>query len=286
MPAEEGSMHFLHSIHRFCSNAKNAFASKARILPPTRAGTYRYIDPKAFAIEDSSKILQTLGANQSLLKINRVVSDKMVTIIDSQMVQGMAKGTLTREEWDKKYMKADALYIYQLGCSLAERAAKETEKDRTHMMELAEMFLGYGKHFERLKKYGLSSADMLMSRECDEHIAFLSKETSINEFYVAILTDMIPYVVFSNYLLQSIGSSDNNPWEEYARKYGDLNNHYAKDKLGKTIKIVNEILVKRKIDNNTAESIFQNGFTFEDWFIRNAFSDGFNIKPLTRIERS
>ena len=254
-------MHFLHSIHRFCSNAKNAFASKARILPPTRAGTYRYIDPKAFAIEDSSKILQTLGANQSLLKINRVVSDKMVTIIDSQMVQGMAKGTLTREEWDKKYMKADALYIYQLGCSLAERAAKETEKDRTHMMELAEMFLGYGKHFERLKKYGLSSADMLMSRECDEHIAFLSKETSINEFYVAIL-------------------------EEYARKYGDLNNHYAKDKLGKTIKIVNEILVKRKIDNNTAESIFQNGFTFEDWFIRNAFSDGFNIKPLTRIERS
>jgi len=155
-------MHFLHSIHRFCSNAKIAFASKAGILPPTRAGTYRF---------------------------------------------------------------------------------NETEKDRMHMMELAEMFLGYGKHFERLKKYGLSSADTLMSRECDEHIAFLSKETSINEFYVAILTDMIPYVVFSNYLLQSIGSSDNNPWEEYAIKYGDLNNHYAKDKLGKTIKIVNEILV-------------------------------------------
>jgi thiaminase len=264
---------------RFRSKTKIAAASTVCLWPLAQNAAYQYIDPQKFAIEESAKILRHLGANDSLIKVNRVVSDIMAAILESDMVQGMAKGTLTREEWDKKYMRADALYIYQLGCSLAERANIESENDNGLMRELAEMFLGYGRHFERLKKYGLSADDTLICPECDEHISYLTKKTSIDEFYLAILTDMIPYVVFSNYLLHSIGSSDNNSWQEYANKYGDLNNQYAKDKLGKTIQIANNILASRKIDSQTTEKIFQNGFAFEEWFIRNAFSEGFNIKP-------
>lgn len=242
--------------------------------------TYRYIDPSTFSAEQSSKILRNLGASAPLLRVNMVASKKMTSIINSQMVQRMAKGTLSKEEWDRKYMRADALYIYNLGRALAMRAAKENEKDSLSLMEFAKMFLGYGKHFARLKKYGLSETDTLVSPECDQHIDFLSKNTSIHEFYFAILTDMIPYVVFSNYLLHSIGLIDDNPWKDYAKKYGDLNNKYAKENLGKTIQIANEILLSQKIDITTAEKLFQDGFSFEEWFIRKAFSEGFNIKTL------
>jgi thiaminase len=272
-------MHFSHSIHRFTFSVKVVLFSTICLLPPKQAVAYRYINPREFSIEQSAKILRNLGASDSLIKVNRTVSDTMTAIIESQMVQGMAKGTLTREEWTKKYMKADVLYIYNLGHALATRATNETEKDSVNVMELAEMFLGYGKHFERLKRYGLSAKDTLVSPECDKHITFLSKNTSIDEFYLAILTDMIPYVVFSNYLLHSIDSTDDNPWKEYARKYGDLNNKYAKEKLGKTIQIANKILMHRKIDSDTAHKLFRRGFAFEEWFIRNAFSEGFNIKP-------
>lgn len=263
---------------RLISRAKIVLFSTVSVLPATQGIAYKTIDPREFSLEQCPKILQNLGASDSLLKINRVASEKMTEIIESQMVQRMAKGTLTKEEWDRKYMRADALYIYNLGRALAVRATNEKEKDSLNLMEFAEMFLGYGKHFERLKKYGLSSKDTLVSPECDRHIDFLSKNTSINEFYLAILTDMIPYVIFANYLLHSIDPIDNNPWMEYAKKYGDLNSKYAKDKLGKTIQIANEILMNRKIDINTAEKLFQDGFAFEEWFIRNAFSDGFNIK--------
>ncbi len=235
-------------------------------------------------MEQSPKILQSLGASDSLLKVNMVASEKMTAIIESQMVQRMAKGTLSKEEWDRKYMRADALYIYNLGRALATRALNEEEQDSLNLREFAEMFLGYGEHFERLKKYGLSSKDTLVSPECDKHIGLLSKTTSIDEFYFAILTDMIPYVVFANYLLRSIGPVDDNPWREYAIKYGDLNNKYAKEKLGKTIQIANDILRSRKIDVNTAEKLFQDGFAFEEWFIRNSFSEGFNIKPVSETD--
>jgi thiaminase len=252
-----------------------ALVSTISILP-TQAIAYTYINPRVF-VKQSPEILRNLGASDSLLKINRVASEKMTEILESQMVQGMAKGTLSKEEWDRKYMRADALYIYNLGRALAIRAANENEQDSVHVRDFAEMFLGYGKHFERLKKYGLSAQDRLVSPECDQHIDFLSKRTSINEFYLAILTDMIPYVIFSNYLLHSIDPNDNNPWEEYAKKYGDLKNKYAKEKLGKTIQKANEILMHRKVDANTAQKIFLNGFGFEAWFIRNAFSNGFTI---------
>lgn len=240
---------------------------------------YKYVNPKDFSKEQSPQILKKLGANDSLLKINRLASDKMTNILESHMVQAMAKGTLTKDDWEKKYMRADALYIYKLGQELAERAKKETEKDRSNVMEFANMFLGYGKHFEKLKKYGLSANDKLDCQECDEHINILSRKTSIKEFYISILTDMIPYVVFANYLLNSIEPSDNNPWIEYANKYGDLNNKYAKEKLGKTIQIANEILANKEIEQGTAEKLFLEGFTFEEWFIKNAFSQGFRIIP-------
>lgn len=262
--------------NRLISCAKIALFSTVSVLPATPTLAYRYIDPRSFAEKQSPKILRSLGASDSLLKISSMMSDKMTKIIDSQMVQGMAKGELSPEKWDKEYMRADFLYIYNLGRALAVRAAKENENDRVKVMEFAEMFLGYDKYLERLKKYGLSAEDILVSPECDQHIDFLSKTTSIHEFYIAILTDMIPYVIFANYLLHSI--DPDNPWITYAKKYGDLNNKYAKEKLGKTINIANEILKNHKVDLNVAEKLFQEGFSFEEWFIRKAFSEGFNIK--------
>ena len=133
-----------------------ALVSTISILP-TQAIAYTYINPRVF-VKQSPEILRNLGASDSLLKINRVASEKMTEILESQMVQGMAKGTLSKEEWDRKYMRADALYIYNLGRALAIRAANENEQDSVHVRDFAEMFLGYGKHFERLKKYGLSNA--------------------------------------------------------------------------------------------------------------------------------
>lgn len=267
-------------VRHFCKTATLALASSACLLSPSRGIAYQYIHPKTFSVEESPRILRQLGANESLLKVNRVASDKMTAILESSMVQGMAKGTLTKDEWSRKYMKADVLYIYKLGQELATRSEKEGEADKANVLDLAEMFLGYGKHFDRLKKYGLSEGDILVSPECDAHIALLSRETTMKEFYISVLTDMIPYVVFSNYLLHSIEPSDNNPWLEYAQKYGDLNNKYAKEKLGKTIRIANEILANDEVEAKVAESLFSEGFSFEEWFIRNAFSKGFIIKPV------
>lgn len=267
---EEGSA--MLPLQRFCATARSALTSTARLFHPSQLPT--------FSIGQSDKILQTLGANDALLQLNRTASDKMVRIITSDMVQGMAKGTLNKEDWDTKYMKADVLYIYNLGQALTKRAENESEKDRSTMVELATMFLGYGKHFERLKKYGLSHNDILMSHECNEHIKFLSKEVSIKEFYVAILTDMVPYVVFANHLLHTIDPLSKNPWIEYAKKYGDLNSKYAKGRLAKIIEIANPILENNEVDSGTAEKLFEKGFAFEEWFIRNAFSTGFTIEHV------
>lgn len=264
---------------RFYRATTIALASSVFLFPPAAARAYRSIEPKSFALEQSVHILTALGANPQMLKLNTRVTKQMTQLLQSQMVQGMAKGTLTKEEWETKYMKPDVLYIYKLGHSLAERAKQENEEDRARIMEMAEMFLGYGKHFERLKKYGLSQNDKLESPRCDAHIALLSQKTTMPEFYVSILTDMIPYVVFANYLLHSIESADQNPWIEYARKYGDLNNKYAKEKLGKMIQVANEILAKGAVGEKRAEELFIEGFSFEEWFVRHAFTKGFRIVP-------
>lgn len=273
------SYHGTHMTRRFYHTTKIALASFALLLPPAKATAYKYIEPKKFATEQSAQILKTLGANDSLLEVNARVSDQMTHIIKSRMVQGMANGTLTKDEWEEKYMRPDVLYIYRLGQALAERAKNEKKEDQSHVMEMAEMFLGYGKHFERLKKYGLQANDKLVSPECDEHIALLSQKTSIHEFYISILTDMIPYVIFANYLLNSIEPADNNPWIEYAKKYGDLNNKYAREKLSKIIQVANGILANNEVTSDKAEKLFAEGFSFEEWFIRHAFSKGFQIVP-------
>lgn len=244
---------------------------------PTKSLAYKYIEPKEFVSRQSTQILKTLGADKHLITLNTRVCHQMTHIIQSYMVQGMATGTLTKDEWEKKYMKPDVLYIYRLGQALEERARYEKKEDQFHVKQMAEMFLGYGKHFERLKKYGLHIQDKLISSECDEHILLLSRQTSIQEFYISILTDMIPYVVFTNYLLQSIELSDKNPWIEYAKKYGDLNNKYAKEKLGPLIQVANRILANHEVSNHKAEKLFVEGFNFEEWFIHNAFSSGFQI---------
>jgi thiaminase len=271
-------MLFSSPMRLFCQTTRMAVASSFCLLAPSGALAYKYIHPSEFSIHQSSEILKSLGANDSLLKVNRVVSDKMTEIIASDMVQGMAMGMLTQDEWNRKYMRADALYIYRLGQELAIRAKYEKEAD--NIMVIADMFLGYGKHFDRLKRYGLSATDTLVCPECDEHIEWLCQGTSIKELNVAILTDMIPYVVFANYLLNSIEPEDQNPWLDYAKKYGDLNNKYAKEKLGITIQIANKILANQEISEETAEKLFDKGFSFEAWFIRNAFTKGFTITPF------
>jgi thiaminase len=271
-------MHFTCPVRYFCRSTRIALAASSLcLLPSTPAKAYQHIDPKKFSVEESPRILKKLGAHAPLLKVNKLVTDQMSRIIASPMVQGMARGTLTREEWDEKYMRADVLYIYKLGQELAERSKKEQEPDRSNVMEFAEMFMGYGKHFDRLKRYGLSPSDSLVSQECDDHIELLSRRTTMDEFYISILTDMLPYVVFSNYLLQSIEPADQNPWYEYAKKYGDLNNKYAKERLGKTVRIANEILATHKVSEPLAETLFIEGFSFEEWFIRQAFEQGFQI---------
>lgn len=274
--------HDTSRMRRFYRTTSIALASSAFLFSPAGARAYQHIDPSHFVKEQSPKILSNLGANASMLKLNAQVNDQMTRLIQSHMVQGMAKGTLKKEEWETKYMKPDVLYIYQLGQSLRERAKKENEEDCERVMEMADMFLGYGKHFQRLKKYGLSSDDKLVSPRCDEHIALLSQKTSPQEFYVSILTDMIPYVVFANYLLHSIEPSDQNPWMEYARKYGDLNNKYAREKLGKMIQVANQILAKGELANERAEELFVEGFSFEEWFVQHAFKQGFHIEPTTQ----
>lgn len=270
-------MRLSFSMRSIRQTTRMAFASSICLLSPAGGMAYNYINPREFSTHQSPQILSKLGANDSLLKVNRVAMDKMTAIIESPMVQGMAKGTLTKEEWERKYMRADALYIYKLGQRLSIRAQKEKDADRLAIMEIADMFLGYGKHFDRLRKYGLKATDRLVCQECDDHIALLSEGTSIKEFHVAILTDMIPYVVFANYLLNSIEPSDQNPWLEYAMKYGDLNNKYAREKLGNTIKVANGILANKEVSEATAEKLFIKGFSFEEWFIRNSFTKGFTI---------
>lgn len=272
-------MFIINSIRRFSTKAM-----VASLLIPGAVGAHKHISPHQFVYEQCPKILTELGANQSLIKINHVVDDKMTKILESTMVQGMAKGTLSKDEWNQKYMKPDVLYIYNLGQSLATRVTKEEDRHKPVVKEIADMFLGYQKHFEKLKKYGLSPEDALISPECDEHISFLAKDTSINEFYVAILTDMIPYVVFSNYLLKSIEPADNNPWIEYAEKYGNLENKYAKDRLAKIIQIANRLLENKEVSEKVAQRLFVKGFTFEEWFIRHCFTEGFTIAAKPEME--
>lgn len=277
-------MRLSFGMRLFRQSTRMTFASSICLLSPSEATAYHYVCPKEFVAHQSTKILSNLGANDSLLKVNKVAMDKMTEIIESPMVQGMAKGTLTKDEWERKYMRADALYIFKLGQRLSIRAQQEKEADRLHMTEIADMFLGYGRHFDRLKKYGLNASDTLVCQECDDHIDLLSERTSTKEFQVAILTDMIPYVLFANYLLNSIEPSDQNPWFDYAKKYGDLNSKYAREKLGKTIQIANGLLVNKEISEDTAEKLFLEGFSFEEWFIRNAFTKGFVIQPVHKLE--
>lgn len=260
------------------SIAVTLLTSTFSTLAPVKVAGYSAIDPEQFSYEQAGEILKTLGACEQLQKTYKVVRPIMANILASSMVQGMAKGTLTVEEWELKYMKADALYIYRLGSELTKRVENEADEDKALMGELAEMFLGYGKHIERLKKYGLTPSHQLMSPECDSHIDYLTKRSGRNEFYIAILTDMIPYVVFANYLLNSMEQRVKNPWLFYAVKYGDLDNRYAKERLGKTIIEVNKIFQNNEISQEKSEEIFKIGFSFEEWFIRHAFSEGHLIR--------
>ncbi len=139
--------HYIHSRYyhrssmncRFYRVTRIALASFAALLPPKGALTYEVMEPKKFATEQSKQILKTLGANDFLLDLYGGVSTHMREILLSTMVQGMLNNTLTREEWEKKYMRPDALYIYRLGQTLAERAVSEKEEDRPYVTEMADM---------------------------------------------------------------------------------------------------------------------------------------------------
>ena len=172
-------------------------------------------------MQQPARILRQLGANDALIKVNRVASHKLADIMESPMVQGMAKGTLTREEWDRKYIEGGCIIHIQIRARASQKIKKRDRRRWRKCHGIADMFLGYGKHFERLKKYGLFRGRHISQSGVRCPYSFVDwQQTSIKEFYISILTDMIPYVVFANYLLDSIEPSDNNPWLEYARKYG------------------------------------------------------------------
>lgn len=155
---------------------------------------------------------------------------------------------------------------------MAQRATTEKNpQDGKNIMMLANMFLGYQNKHHRFDKYNLNITDKLNNPECDLHIHRLAKETNINEYYIAILTDMMPYVCFANYLYHNI-KDQNNIWNEYAKKYGASDSSYVQDKLANSFRLANHVLDKKLISPEKAKSLFREGMKFESYFIEEAMN--------------
>lgn len=216
------------------------------------------------------KLFKKAGANDKIISLWKEQSKEIEKILSSKMVQGMKKNTLTRQQFDELYMKPDVIYIYNLGLELKKRSLKEKNmKNKNNIMMLAEMYLGYQTKYRRFKKYGLNIKDTLEDKTCNKHIELLTKNTNINEYYIAILTDMMPYVCFANYLYNII-DTDDNIWMAYAKKYGTLESEYVSEKLSKSFKIVNKILDNNDVSIQKASELFSEGMYFERYFIEKA----------------
>ena len=224
------------------------------------------------------KLFKKAGANNKIISLWKEQSKNIEKILSSKMVQGMRKNTLTRQQFDELYMKPDVIYIYNLGVELKKRAAAEKNKsDKNNIMMLAEMYLGYQTKYRRFKKYNLNIRDKLDDEVCNKHIDLLAKKTNINEYYIAILTDMMPYVCFANYLYNII-DTDDNIWMAYAKKYGTQDSEYVSEKLSKSFMIVNKILDKNLVSNKVASALFKEGMYFERYFIEKAMKGELTAK--------
>jgi thiaminase len=227
---------------------------------------------KDFVNIEIVKLFKQAGANDKIIALWRSQSKNIEKILSSKMVQGMKKNTLTRQQFDEVYMKPDVIYIYNLGVALKKRALKEDKiNDRNNIMMLAEMYLGYQTKYHRFKKYGLNIKDRLDDKICMKHIELLAEKTTIEEYYISILTDMMPYVCFANYLYNII-DTDDNIWMAYAKKYGTLESEYVAEKLSKSFAIVNNILDVEAISLERAEKLFKEGMYFERYFIDKAMT--------------
>lgn len=239
-------------------------------------------DYENFVKQDCVVLFKEVGAGDKIINLWKNQAKNMTKILSSNMVQGMKNNTLTREKFDELYMKPDVIYIYNLGLALEKRAVKEpNESDRENIMLVANMFLGYQNKHNRFEKYGLNLNDKLDDKICDNHIDLLANKTNIHEYYVAVLTDMMPYVCFANYLYRSI-DTDDNIWMDYAKKYGTKDSEYASQKLAKSLKLANYVVDNSLISDKRAKELFEEGIGFEAYFIEEAMKSAM----LKRIVKS
>ena len=234
-----------------------------------------------FINTEAVELFRKVGADDTIISLWKEQSKNLEKILSSKMVQGMRKNTLTRQQFDELYMKPDVIYIYNLGVELKKRAMLEKNiNDKNNIMMLAEMYLGYQTKYHRFKKYGLNIKDKLVDEVCIKHIDLLSKKTNINEYYIAILTDMMPYVCFANYLYNII-DTDDNIWMAYAKKYGTLESEYVSEKLAQSFAIVNKIFDSNLVSHEKASKLFKEGMYFERYFIEEAMK-GTLVKKIKR----
>jgi thiaminase len=227
---------------------------------------------KLFATENYSSLFQSLEANDAIIKLWRSQFKYMKSILSSKMVQGMKKSTLTQKDFDELYMKPDVIYIYRLGVETQKRAEKmENLEYKLLVNELADMFLGYQTKHNRFEKYNLNLTDILDDKIVNHHLDLISNKLTDGELIITLLTDMMPYVCFANYLYHNI-VDQNNIWFNYAKKYGTFDSEYAQNKLKKTIKIANQIIDSNVVDIIRASELFEEGMYFEEYFIKNAMN--------------
>ena len=241
-------------------------------------------DCENFIQNDAVSLFKEAGAGEKVILLWLSQAENMKHIMSSTMVQGMKAGTLTQKQFDDLYMKPDVLYIYNLGVALEKRANLETNNDdKQNIKMIAEMFMSYENEFHYFKKNGLKYSDKLDDDVCKKHADLFANKLTTSEYYVAILTDMMPYVCFSNYLYKNISLNDN-IWFEYAEKYGTKNCDYVANKLSKSFKIANKVLDEGLVSIDKAKELFEDGFNFERYFIEKAMC-GELVKKIKRIEK-
>ena len=238
-----------------------------------------------FVEKDSVEFFKKIGANDKIISLWLEQKDNISQILQSTMVQGMKNGSLVKQDFDNLYMKPDVIYIYNLGVLLKRRAEMENNvDDKNNLSMIADMFMSYENEQHCFEKYNLDKNDILDDEVCKTHTDLFANKLSINEYYVAILTDMMPYVCFSYYLNKNIMSSDN-IWKEYAQKYGTENCDYVSNKLSKSIQIANKVLDDGLVSHERAGQLFADGIEFEKYFIIEAMK-GELVKKIKKITQN
>ena len=230
-------------------------------------------DYEKFITKDCAALFKEAGAGDKIIDAWNSQSKNMTKILSSEMVQGMKNGTLTRKKFDELYMRPDVFYLYKLGLAIEERAAREpSEDDKKNIMMFATTLLGFK---EKLPKYNLNAESILMDQKCNHHIHFVTHKTTINELYISIITDMMPYVCFADYLHHTM-EGEKNEWRGYVKNFVEKNGTYPSfsPKLTTYFKIVNNILDKGVVSSEDSKKLFAEGVGFEAYFIEEAMKGG------------